>query len=46
MGAKSQRLTLSTLRKDVKDRDLAPIIGNLSQREKLYEIKPPLLWLK
>ena len=30
------------LKKDAQGRDLAPIFGDLSQSEKLSEIKPPL----
>ena len=34
---------LSIYREDAQGRDLAPIFGDLSQSEKLSEIKPPLI---
>ena len=42
MSAKLQPWGLSTNREDTQDRDLAPIFGDLSQSEKLSDIKPPL----
>ena len=29
-------------KEDAQDRDLAPILGDFNQSEKLFEIKPPL----
>ena len=38
----TQPWALSTKKKDAQGCDLAPFFGNLSQSEKLYEIKPSL----
>ena len=43
MGAKLLSWALSTQREDAQGIDWAPIFGDLSQSEKLPEIKPPLV---
>ena len=46
MGTKLQPWGLSTKREDAQDLDLAPIFGDLSQNEKLSDIKPPLVYIR
>ena len=44
MGAKSLTWPLSNYRKDAQGIDLAPTFGDLCQSEKLFEIRPPLMF--